>query len=204
MLKSSIYEERGEISPALQEIETVLDLYGKSGGPMASVRPYYAYLLAKDGNIPKAEEVAQALKTDIEEHEPTGMYHYWGALGGIEMGKGDAKAAVTYLEKSREEEPEDQGPSFLLSEAYLESGALDKAVASLEKALSSYDNNRAGDPIDAVKLYYLLGLAYERSGWNEKAIEKYEEFLDIWKNADPGLPEVTDAKARLAKLKNIG
>jgi hypothetical protein len=46
-----------------------------------------------------------------------------------------------------------------------------------------------------------LGLAYEKSGWNKKAIEKYEEFLDIWKNADPGIKEVQDAKERLKKLR---
>jgi len=67
--------------------------------------------------------------------------------------------------------------------------------------LSRYGHQRASLPIWAVKAHYLLGLAYEKSGWNQKAIEKYEEFLDIWKDADPGLREVDDAKARLARLK---
>jgi cytochrome c-type biogenesis protein CcmH/NrfG len=48
---------------------------------------------------------------------------------------------------------------------------------------------------------YLLGLAYEKSGWNKKAIEKFEEFLDIWKDADPEIPEVEDAKERVKKLR---
>ena len=57
------------------------------------------------------------------------------------------------------------------------------------------------EPILAVKAYYLLGLVYEKSGWKDKAIENFKEFLDIWKDADPGLPEVADARQRLEKLK---
>jgi hypothetical protein len=52
-----------------------------------------------------------------------------------------------------------------------------------------------------VRAHYYLGLAYERSGWNRKAMEQYEEFLDIWKDAHPALPEVEDASERLEKLR---
>jgi hypothetical protein len=40
-------------------------------------------------------------------------------------------------------------------------------------------------------------------GWKGKAIEHYEKFLDLWKDADPGIAEVEDARERLAGLKNL-
>jgi hypothetical protein len=41
----------------------------------------------------------------------------------------------------------------------------------------------------------------EEKGWKRKAIEHYEKFLLFWKDADPGIPEVEDARERVAGLK---
>jgi tetratricopeptide (TPR) repeat protein/predicted Ser/Thr protein kinase len=159
-------------------------------------------ILVKSGNIAKAEEVARTLKKRIEEKGPIQMFEYWAVLGDIELAKGNKTAAVDYYKRA---DKEANYPYFwlryLLARAYLESGNLSDAVSVLEKALSRYDGIRAGEAFKGPMAYYLLGLAYEKSGGKDKAIEKYKEFLDIWKNADPGIPEVADAKERLKKLK---
>ena len=54
-----------------------------------------------------------------------------------------------------------------------------------------------------VKLHYQLGRAYELSNWNERAAEQYRIFLDIWKDADPGIEEIADARERLKRLENM-
>ena len=50
------------------------------------------------------------------------------------------------------------------------------------------------------KSFLMLGKIYEQLGDTAKAIEHYEKFLDLWKDADPGIAAVEDAKERLAKL----
>ncbi len=39
---------------------------------------------------------------------------------------------------------------------------------------------------------------------NAKAIECYEKFFNLWKDAGHGIPEVEDAKKRLAEMKEEG
>jgi len=200
--KASIYEEKKEWGSALKETQIGIQILKKATpDDPDNGRYYYAYLLAQSGRIAEAEELMRTLKKDLEGKDSTKMYSYWWNLGDMALAKADTNMALSYLERVYKDSPT---PSFdlrsHLGEIYLKTGRLDEAVSQLEKALSRYDNDRIWRTY-AVKAYYLLGLAYERSGWNKKAIEKYEEFLDIWKNADPGIPEVADAKERLKKLK---
>jgi hypothetical protein len=41
----------------------------------------------------------------------------------------------------------------------------------------------------------------QQKGESAEAAKSYERFLDIWKDADPGIPEVEDARKRLTSLK---
>jgi len=45
-----------------------------------------------------------------------------------------------------------------------------------------------------------LGRAYVLSGDTAKARVAYEEFLTLWKDADPGIPVLKQAKAEYATL----
>jgi tetratricopeptide (TPR) repeat protein len=80
-----------------------------------------------------------------------------------------------------------------LANAYLELGRLDEAIAEYERILRLNPNYPLAQ--------YHLGRAYERKGQHERARAAYERFLQIWKDADPDLPEVIDAKKRLTNLR---
>jgi tetratricopeptide (TPR) repeat protein len=49
---------------------------------------------------------------------------------------------------------------------------------------------------------YVLEMArlLNRAGDNGAAKQEYQRFLDFWKNADPGLPEVAEARKIVASL----
>jgi len=200
-LKATIYRQKNNLNLALEEIEKAMEIFHKLY-PDQVIPGWYKYVqvLAENKDFEKAEQVTAALKKNVEKKNETQMWQYWYAAGCIELSKGNLEASVANFEKLVEADP-DFPNRFLLAKAYLASGRLGEAVAELEKALSTYDESRAWNTIWAVKVYYLLGLAYEKSGWNNKAIEQYEEFLEIWKDADPGIPEVEDAKQRLKALK---
>jgi len=203
ILKALVYAEQKKFNIALKEIEISMAILKESNPEdPVNMRDFYIGILAGSGRIARAEEVARALKEDVAERHPSLMYRYWQALGSIELAKGNRGAAVTHLKRANEEATAClHHLRVLLAQAYLESGRLGEAANELEEALSRYDENRATFSIFAVKAHYLLGLAYERSGWSKKAVEQYEEFLDIWKDADPGIEEVEDAQKRLEKLR---
>ncbi len=202
-LKALIYGERNQPDLALKEIETGRGVYLKiNPQDPVEMRDIYAIFLARDGKIKEAEEVLQSLRKNVEGKTKTGMNNYWRALGIVELIKNNPSAAVSDLEKGMKEATSIHFEAgYFLAQAYLESGKIGEAVAELEKAILRYDEKRAIYAIWSVKVYYLLGMAYEESGWNNKAIESYEKFLDIWKNADPGIKEVEDAKESVRKLR---
>jgi len=90
----------------------------------------------------------------------------------------------------------------ILARIYLKKGDIDKAILEYEQ-LTTPDSNKRGRCLIHPTWRYELAKLYEEKGLKTKAIEQYEEFLDIWKNADADRPELIDAKKRLAKLKTI-
>ena len=81
-------------------------------------------------------------------------------------------------------------------------GATDSALAHLERYVAAPDINRAGwDPCLRPWVLHRAGELAAQLGRRQLAIQRYSEFVDLWKNADPDLqPVVKDVRARIARL----
>ena len=73
-----------------------------------------------------------------------------------------------------------------LANAYFESGRLDEAIVEYERILKINPNYPLA--------YYHLAQAFEQKGEPDKARAAYEHFLQVWKNADPDLPEIRHSR----------
>jgi serine/threonine protein kinase/tetratricopeptide (TPR) repeat protein len=165
-------------------------------------RAYLAAKLSESGDQAGADSLMYDITAAIKKsgYPDSTEYSLASALTGLKLHKYDM--AAVYWEKVVKPDPYNFPALLFLGMSYLGAGQLGNAVPTLEKAINIYDGSRADWPGLGVLCHYLLGKAYEASGWNNKAIEQYETFLDIWKNADSGIVEIDDAKERLARLKS--
>jgi serine/threonine protein kinase/Tfp pilus assembly protein PilF len=83
--------------------------------------------------------------------------------------------------------------------AYRKKGELDKAITEYER-LITFDPNSNDRRLIQPLYHYRLAQIYEQKGWRGKAIEQYQIFVGILKDADKDLPEIKDAKSRLSRL----
>lgn len=93
-----------------------------------------------------------------------------------------------------------------LGRAFDQAHLADSAIANFERYIDTPQLNRL--PWDATYLAAILrrlGELYEAKGNRTKAIEYYERFVGLWRNADPELkPRVAEVRQRIESLRAGG
>jgi len=89
-------------------------------------------------------------------------------------------------------------PVYVRGEAYLAAHKGKEAAAEFQKILD-HRGIVLNEPIGALARLQ-LGRAYAIQGDNAKARGAYQDFLTLWRDADPDIPILKEAKAEYAKL----
>jgi len=155
----------------------------------------------------EAQAAAEQIKKLVEGWLNGKLIRYFcHLLGNIELKKGNHSKAIENINKAisfldYQRGADDEHALFYepLALAYLKSGDLAKAQEQYEK-ITQLTTGRLGYGDIYAKSFYMLGKIAEQQGGKGRAIENYRRFLDLWKEADPGIPEVEDARKRLAGL----
>jgi eukaryotic-like serine/threonine-protein kinase len=155
---------------------------------------------------------ARTLTDDLDRRFPEDtivQFNYLPTLRGkLALNKGNASEAIETL---RAAAPYELGmttsspygwtalyPVFVRGEAYLAAHQGNEAAAEFQKILD-HRGVVVNEPITALA-HLGLARAYARQGDTAKARATYQDFLTLWKDADPGIPILVAAKSEYAKL----
>ena len=89
-------------------------------------------------------------------------------------------------------------PAYLRGEAYLAGHQGREAAVEFQKILD-HSGIVLNDPIGGLA-HLQLARAYTLQGDPAKAKAAYQNFLTLWKDADPDIPILKQAKAQYARL----
>ena len=168
-----------------------------------------AFALALSGDLPESQKLAADLDRRFPEDTPV-QFEYVPILHAISaLASGAPSDAVERLQRAVPYDLAMPGTSFFArfgglytayvrGEAYLAAGRGQEAAAEFQKVL----NHRGivlADPIGALA-HLQLGRAYAAAGDKVKAKSAYQDFLALWKDADPDIPVLKQAQAQYAKL----
>jgi len=201
-MMAQIHVEKKEFDKALQyaqkTIELVAELYPEV---LFDIKSSYGYFLLKAGQVDSAVKISNEVKEKIKDKTEIEKSPRYFLEFMIKYARGDFKQALMEIVELAKRQKNDFKIRYWLAKTYLKSDMIGDAVQEFERLSNWNVLSRVRNPLFSCKIPYFLGICYEKSGWDNKAIEKYEEFLEIWKDADPGIPEVEDAKERMKRLK---
>jgi eukaryotic-like serine/threonine-protein kinase len=198
-----------DINPSAKAYYTAgLELYrgmvAVQEGEMQTARRHLAVMESQLSHIPRI-------------YEKQVSYEYTLVHGSVLLAEGQPDSAISVMHRAVAARPYHLGAGIMgvyscisfypslrdvVARAYLQKDQIYDAIVEYER-LTTFDPDKEDRRFISSEYHYELAKLYEQTGQRDKAIMKYENFLDVWKNADPDIPELIDAKTRLANLKVV-
>ena len=187
--------ELGNAAAAKQDVSEALALL-----PGRDVKIISALALARAGDTARAKQLVKELQAEYPANTILKLYWLPTITATIEVSENVPAQALLDLEP---EAPYDLGQAGMLypvnvrGRAYLaaHNGA---AAEEFQKLLNH--RGLVGNFIIGALARLQMGRAYAMAGDTAKAKAAYQDFFNLWKDADPDIPILKDARAEFAKL----
>ncbi|MGA8215193.1 MAG: protein kinase [Candidatus Sulfotelmatobacter sp.] len=191
--------EFGNTAAAKQRVDAALAL-----APGRDVKVLAAMTLARTGDAARAKAIVEQLEKSEATNTMLKIYWLPTIKAAIELNGGNASQAQIDLEAAA---PYDMGgpppisglyPVYVRGQAYLAAHNGAAAAGEFQKILD-HRGIVLNLPLGALA-HLQLGRAYALSGNTAKARSAYQDFFNVWKDADPDIPILKEAKTEYAKL----
>src|SRR5437016_4141562 len=198
-LEATCEADLGNIAVARQDVSKALSASNDRG-----TRDISAGVLARIGDISGSQKLVDGLAKEFPTDTILNRVDIPATQAFIELQQNNPQKAIALMETARPYElgagPGAAGywPIYVRGEAFLK--ARDGA-----KAATEYQRILDHKGVDPTNVFYTLaslelGCAYALQGDTTKAKTAYQDFFATWKDADPDIPVLKQAKTEYAKL----
>jgi eukaryotic-like serine/threonine-protein kinase len=181
--------------------ERLLTVVGESIGPYKEYRSTLALAYADDKRDEKRlERMVEDLGKRFPENTVVQSIYLPTLRAKLAVNQKDLAKAFDFLKVAAPYEfgSNDPYPVYVRGEAYLAAHRGGEATVDFQKILD-HRGIVGNEPIGAIA-HLQLGRAYAMSGDTAKAKAAYQDFLTLWKDADPDIPILKEAKTEYARL----
>jgi len=193
--------ELGDNSAAKKAVTAALAL-----APGRDVKVFAAIALARIGESDRAKLLLQELEKTYSANTLLKLYWFPTINAAIALDKANSSQALLFLEAAAPYEmgspaPLQGGtlyPAYLRGQAYLLAHNGPAAAAEFQKLVDH--RGIVVNLVTGALAHLQIGRAYATAGDTAKAKAAYQDFLNMWKDADPDIPILQQAKAEYAKL----
>jgi tetratricopeptide (TPR) repeat protein/predicted Ser/Thr protein kinase len=193
--------EFGNITVAKQSVATALVL-----APGRDIKMFAALTLARVGEGARAKAIVEELEKTYPSQTVLKVYWLPAIKAAIELNANNPPQAMVFLEAAA---PYELGepqqlqlgtlyPAYVRGQAYLAAHNGNSAAAEFQKLLD-HRGIVVNFPLGALA-HLQLSRAYAMAGDTAKAKSAYQNFFALWKDADPDIPILKEAKAEYARL----
>ena len=166
-----------------------------------NVKVLAALALTRIGDASQAKALTEKLEKSYAMNTMLKLYWLPTIKAAIEFNKGNSSQAIVDLEAAAPYELSIEGnlyPAYVRGQSYLLAHNGTAAATEFQKML---DHSGIVQNFVTGSLVHLqIGRAYAMSGDTAKAKAAYQDFLNLWKDADPDIPILKQAKEEYAKL----